>query len=577
MRIPRSLSFQLSVIALLVLPEVFGCSSRAGQHNGSSATPTPSAVSPSISARFVDVSEKAGIRFVHESSKTSRKYLIETMGYGGAFIDFDGDGLLDVLLLNGRQLPGGTPVKDFSLKLYRNEGHGRFRDVSQGSGLDGKPMYAMGVAVGDFDNDGRDDIYITGALDPSRLYRNMGGGKFQDVTRAAGVSNKGRWGTSAAWVDYDRDGRLDLFVCNYVKYATLKDDQPCFSNNRPVYCIPSAYEKSTCVLYRNLGGGRFKDVSAETGIDQAFGKSLGVTVWDYDRDGWPDIFVANDTVPGFLFHNLGGKRFEEVGLPTGVALSEEGNPHSGMGVDADDVRNDGSTTLAITNYYAQETSLYNQASPAIFRDERTKAGIGGATTTVLGFGVMWLDFDNDGWKDLLQVNGHVQDDIQSREPQTSYAEPTLLFRNRGDGTFAQAGAGEPFSKTIVGRGCAWGDYDNDGRLDALITNNDGPCMLWHNETKSSNHWVTLKVQGTKSNRDGIGAIVTVTAGKTKQRTMLRSGSSYLSASDLRPHFGIGPESRMEVEIAWPSGRIERFANLPIDRISHVREGSGVSP
>jgi enediyne biosynthesis protein E4 len=570
--------FIVHLASLFAAATLTGCGPSPKPAQGNPVTPPSSggvSRAPASTVKFEDVSASAGVDFAHQNSKTPRKYLIETMGSGGAFIDYDGDGLLDVLLLNCRQLPGGKVQGAPGLKLFHNSGGGRFQDVTGASGLPGKPMYMMGVAVGDYDNDGRDDVYITGVLDPSRLYRNVGG-KFQDVTSSAGVANAGRWGTSAAWVDYDKDGKLDLFVCNYVKYASLKDDQPCYSGSKLVYCIPSAYDKSTCSLYKNLGGGRFKDVTGPTGVGNAFGKSLGVTVWDYDKDGWPDIFVANDTVPGFLLHNLNGKSFEELGVVTGVALSEEGNPHSGMGIDADDANNDGSSSLVITNYYGQETSFYDQPSPTYFRDDRTQAGVGKPTSTVLGFGIMWLDYDNDGWKDILQVNGHVQDDIQDREPGTPYAEPTLLFRNMGNGKYVEVGlgAGEPFTKKIVGRGCAWGDFDNDGRVDALITNNNGRCMLWRNGTETANHWLTLKLVGTKSNRSGIGALITVVAGGVKQRTLVRSGSSYLCASDLRPHFGLGAAQQASVEIVWPSGQIDRIESVPVDGISVVREGSG---
>jgi hypothetical protein len=378
-------------------------------------------------------------------------------------------------------------------------------------------------------------------------------------------------------VDYDKDGWLDLFVCNYVAYRTLADDQPCFAGDQQrVYCIPSAYESVPCTLYRNLGNGRFRDVTEETGIGAAKGKALGVTVWDYNEDGWPDLFVANDTVPGFLFQNLGGKKFREVGVDVGVAYGYDGVPHSGMGIDAGDLNNDGKMWLAITNYQGQQTSLYQQTAPELFNDVNMNTSVGPETRKVLGFGVGFFDCDNDGFRDIFQVNGHVQDDIQQREPHVTYAQPSLLFRNLGQGRFEEVGlkSGPPFAQPIVGRGLAWGDIDNDGRVDALITANNGPAMLWKNETPTNHHWLALRLIGTKSNRDGIGALARVTAGGQTQRALVRTGSSYLSQSDLRLHFGLGAAASADVEIRWPSGIVERFSGVSADRIWTAREGAG---
>ncbi|HZT43788.1 MAG TPA: CRTAC1 family protein, partial [Chthonomonadaceae bacterium] len=494
------------------------------------------------------------------------------------FIDYDGDGYLDILLLNGAPLPGGHVTGRPTLKLYHNNHNGTFTDVTHQAGLDKSVMYAMGVAVGDYDNDGHEDFYVSCVLGPGHLFHNEGNGTFTDMTQQAGVANAGNWGSSCAWVDYDRDGRLDLLVCNYVRYGSLADERPCYAGveHKRVYCLPLHYPPSHCVLYHNEGNGHFRDVSAESGIAAAAGKSLGVTVWDYDGDGWPDLFIANDTEPCFLFHNNGNGTFKEVGLESSIAYEPEGGVHAGMGIDADDADNDGKTCLVFTNFFGQQTSFYRQVVPGIFRDERQEARIGPQTASVLGFGAFFFDYDNDGWKDILQVNGHVQDDIREREPQASYAEPTLLFRNQGNGTYQEVGlkSGKPFSQPLVGRGCAWGDIDNDGRLDLLLTSNTGPAYLWHNETPTPYHWLTLKPVGTKSNRDGIGAMVLVNAGALRQRTMVRSGSSYLSASDLRPHFGLGTATTADVEIHWPSGTVDRMARVPADHIWTVREGEG---
>lgn len=526
---------------------------------------------------FKDVTLQAGIRFQHQSSKTSQKYMIETMGSGCAFIDYDGDGWLDVLLVNDRLLPGGHVDGRPTLALYHNDRNGHFTDRTHEMGLDRDSMYGMGVAVGDYDNDGWQDFYVSSVLGPGHLYHNEHGRRFVDVTAQAGVGNAGKWGTSCAWIDYDRDGKLDLFIADYVRYRSLSDDQPCFEgdNRNRVYCFPVAYESSSCVLYHNAGNGKFRDVSVESGIAVAHGKSLGVAVWDYDGDGWPDIFVANDTTASFLFHNEKNGRFTEVGAETGIAYDDSGNAHSGMGIDAADALNDGRTSLVITNYFGQQTCYYTQAATASFRDDRQPSGVGPLTLKSLGFGICFLDYDNDGWQDLLQVNGHVQDDIQKREPQTPYAEPTLMLRNGGRGDFSEVGlkTGAPFNEPLVARGLAWGDYDNDGRLDALISCNNGAARLWRNETLVKRHWLTLKLVGTKSNRDGIGAVVIAKSNGLQQTRMVRSACSYLSSSDLRPHFGLGNSTAADVEIRWPSGTIDHLKNLPADRIWTIKEAT----
>ncbi len=570
---------------VVLLIAFFGCSptnspsppnSQNAKPNGDSLTGSASrSASKDSVVKFVDTTSAAGIDFRHQNSKTDRKYLLETMGSGAAFLDYDGDGYLDVLLLNNRRIPGGEVQGTPSLKLYRNNHNGTFTDATHQAGLDKQPLYAMGVAVSDYDNDGRDDIYVTCALDTSRLFHNEGGGKFKDVTKEAGVSNAGNWGTSCAWLDYDKDGKLDLFVCNYVKYRSLADDQPCFSGEHMrTYCIPSAYEASHCTLYHNEGHGKFKDVSVSSGIAAAEGKSLGVSVWDFDGDGLPDIFVANDTVPGFLFHNLGNGTFKDIGVESAVAYNEEGIPHSGMGIDTGDPSNSGKTSLLITNYYGQQTSFYNQMTKDVFRDDRLDTNIGPQTAKYLGFGVFFFDFDNDGLKDIFQVNGHVQDDIQTREPETSYPEATLLLRNTGNGKYQEVGlkSGPPFDKKVVGRGAAWGDYDNDGLLDVIVTVNNGMPMLWHNESRVKNHWLGIKLVGRKSNRNGIGAEIRVSTGSFTQRDYIRSGSSYLCASDLRAHFGLGSSIKADVEIRWPSGVVDTIPNTTADQIITAREG-----
>ncbi|MFY7954011.1 MAG: FG-GAP repeat domain-containing protein, partial [Armatimonadaceae bacterium] len=395
------------------------------------------------------------------------------MGSGGGFVDFDNDGWLDVVLVDCRPLPGGKRDGTPGARLYRNNRDRTFTDVTRGSGLDKLSLYGMGIAAADYDGDGKTDLYISGVLDGGRLLRNTGGFRFTDATARAGVANPGGWGTSCAWLDYDKDGKLDLFVANYVKYRTLADDQPCFAGDsqKRIYCIPSAYEGTSCRLYRNRGDGTFSDETDASGIGASKGKSLGVTVWDIDGDGWSDIFVANDTTPGYLFHNQKNGKFQEIGVEAGVAYSDSGIPHSGMGIDTGDVLNNGKTALLITNYYGQETNLYHQVDTLLFEDKRMDAGVAAPTNQMVGFGVLFVDTDNDGLLDIFQMSGHVQDDVSEREPKATFKQPALLLHNRGNAVFDEVGlkSGEPFSTPRVGRGAAAGDFDNDGRVDLLIT------------------------------------------------------------------------------------------------------------
>jgi hypothetical protein len=547
---------------------------------GSSSIRTAALPSADAAAvRFRDVTRSAGIRFVATSSKTPNKYMIETIGSGCGFVDFDNDGNLDILLLNGAPLAGGAVTERPTQKLYRNNGNGTFTDVTHKAGLD-VTAYAMGCAVGDYDNDGFDDLYITCGLGPSRLFHNNGNGTFTDVTQKAGVDNERRWGTSCAWLDMDNDGHLDLFVCNYVVYRTLADDVPCFARaGVRSYCVPSAYRPTHCALYRNKGDGTFTDVSRESGIGAIEAKALGVAVWDYDDDGLPDLFVACDTTPGLLLHNLGGSRFEELGVQSGIAYDEQGNPHNGMGIDVAEPHNNGRASMVLTNYSGNQVSLYEQAQAKqpLFVDNKTASGVGPPSTAYLGWGAGFMDCDDDGLLDIFVLNGHVADDISEKQPNLTYAEKPMLYQNQGGGTFREVGIASgapPFTIPLVGRGAAWGDFDNDGKTDLMMTCNNGPAYLWHNETATMNHWITVKLVGTRSNRDGIGATVTTRAGGVTHTAYIRSGSSYLSASDRRAHFGLGASTRAEIEVRWPSGAVDRIPSAVTDRAWTLVEGSG---
>jgi len=542
--------------------------------SGAAAAPLVEAVVP----KFVDITSAAGIHFTHQSAKSKNKYLVETMGSGCAFLDYDGDGYQDILLLNDAPLTGGAVVGHPRLALYHNNHDGTFTDVTHKAGLDKTQMYDMGVAVGDYDNDGHEDFYVSCVLGPGHLFHNEGNGTFKDVTQQAGVANAGNWGASCAWVDYDRDGKLDLFICNYVPYRSLADDVPCFAGEKRkhVYCDPTAYKPTRCTLYHNEGHGHFKDVTAASGIGRLAGKSLGVALWDEEGNGWPDLYVANDGTATFLLKNQRNGTFKDIGTESGIGFMADGAAPSGMGIDAADLYNDGTMCLVMTNFQGRRSLLFHETHPLIFQDEGDVSGIGPATVGVLGFGVLCFDFDNDGWNDILQTDGHVIDDVADREPGISYAQPTLLFRNQGNGRFEEVGlkSGAPFDRRIVGRGLAVGDIDNNGRLDVLLLQNNGPALLWRNETLTRDHWLTLKLIGTKSNRDGIGALVVVRAGGLTQRELVHSGSSYLSQSDLRPHFGLGTATTADVEIHWPSGVVDRIAGVGCDRIGSVHEGTG---
>ncbi len=529
---------------------------------------------PPVGVKFTDITAAAGIHFTHNAGKTGKKYLPETLGSGCAIFDADGDGWPDILLINSKDW---TPRGRRTLSaLYRNNHNGTFTNVTLGSGLDVE-MYGMGVAVGDYDNDGRDDVYIT-ALGGDRLFHNEGHFKFRDVTKTSGINNVS-FGTSAAWLDYDRDGKLDLFVANYVQWSPKTDLWCSLDGSTKSYCTPESYKGTSCKLYHNLGGGRFQDVSEKAGIADPTSKSLGVTVFDYDGDGWPDLFIANDTQPNKLYHNMRDGAFKEVGMMAGVAFGEDGVARGAMGVDAADYDRSGRADLLVGNFSNQMLGLYHNEGTGLFVDEAPSSTVGRASLLSLSFGVFFFDYDLDGYPDILAACGHIEEEIGRVQPKVQYKEAPLLFHNLGKDKFDNVSAtvGPDFSRQIVARGAAFGDIDRDGDLDVLITTNNGPAYLFRNDGGNRNHWICIRTVGTKSNRDGIGAVVRITSASGKQWSYVRSGSSYCSQSDLPLTFGLGNDPVVQsLEIDWPSGTIQRLGNITANQFITVTEDRGIA-
>jgi enediyne biosynthesis protein E4 len=529
--------------------------------------------------QFRDITAQAGIRFTHNNGSFGKKWLPETMGPGCAFIDYDNDGYPDILLVNGEDWPGHPHAGATTPKLYHNNHNGTFTDVTRQSGL-AVPMFGLGVAVGDFDNDGFDDLFIT-ALGQSHLFHNNGNGTFTEVTKTAGMWGPSEFSTSAAWVDYDRDGKLDLVVANYVRWSEQTDLYCTLDGAHKSYCTPESYKGTSVRLWHNLGNGKFEDATQKAGLGDPTSKSLGITILDYNADGWPDILIANDTQPNKLYLNKKDGTFEERGVPSGIAFSEDGVARAGMGADAADYDRSGHPSVIISNFANQMVSLYHNEGNGLFVDEAPQSEVGRATLVTLGFGCFFFDYDNDGWPDIFVADGHIEDQIERVQKRVSYAEPSHLFRNLGGGKFQEVTAqmGPAFAAPRVARGAAYADVDNDGFLDVLVTTNAGSPFLFHNEG-GTNHSLRLKLVGTKSNRDGIGAVVLVTSennnNKDKQWKMLRSGSSYLSQSELVLTFGLGAQIKAdEIDIQWPSGQIDKLSNIAAGQTVTVQEAKGV--
>jgi len=527
---------------------------------------------------FSDVSASAGIEWEQFGGESPDRFLLETMGGGVAFFDFNNDGLLDLYLVNGGETPRGKSAKPVRNALYRNLGNGRFEEVAQAAGVDKIPFYGMGVAAADYDNDGFQDLYVTG-YPRSTLFHNNGDGTFRDVTEKAGVLNPGKWGTSAAWFDYNRDGLLDLFICNYVRFS-FSDTRHCEMAGRPGYCVQTAYEGDSPTLYHNNGDGTFTDVTAQAGLDKLSGRALGVVAVDINDDGWVDLFVARDASPNLLLMNRKDGTFADMGLEAGVAVSESGSARAGMGVDTGDINDDGVPDFCVTNFTDEYHALFVSGSSVQYEDRSVRSGIAGATRLDVGFGAHFLDYDNDGNLDLMILNGHVNELMEAARPEIKYRELPLLMRNSGSGIFRnmRETAGPFFSTPRVARGLAVGDFNNDGSVDAVVTSLNAKAVLLRNNLTDSNRWIGLQLEGVRSNRDAIGAKVSVRSGKRNLVRWVTGGSSYLSSHDKRIVFGLGdsPETKVSVEVRWPSGMVQTIPDLTLNTYHKVREAKTAS-
>ena len=534
------------------------------------------ATSAAPTFRFADVTQRAGVQFQHNSGAFGGKLLPETLGSGCAFLDYDADGWQDILLINGMDWTGHKRQRS-TLRLYKNNRNGTFTDVTKPAGLDIE-MYGMGVAVGDYNNDGFPDIFIT-CVGQNRLFRNTGKGTFLDVTRASGLSARQAFSTSALWFDYDRDGLLDLFVCNYVRWSPEHDVFCSLDGKTKSFCTPEAYRGDTCWLFHNRGDGTFEDVTATSGIFDSSSKSLGVAMLDYDQDGWPDLLVANDTQPNKLYKNLRNGKFKDVAVEAGLAFSTEGKARAGMGVDVADFENSGNPGIAVTNFDNEMIGLYRALRLGTYDDISIAAGVGLPSKNNLGFGCAFLDVDLDGSLDLAIANGHIEETVRNIHGNVGYAQPPQLFLNQG-GKFQDVAANVNggFAEPKVGRGLAYGDFDRDGDLDILLTTNNGAAYLYRNDQLAGNRSIRFHLTGTKSNRNAIGTVVCISYDGQSQSQMVKTGSSYLSQSELPLTFGLGKRDKIErVQIEWPSGAREEFKNIATGKAYQCIENKGLTP
>jgi hypothetical protein len=521
---------------------------------------------------FTDITERAGIRFVHHNGAAGDKWYPELFGGGVAVLDIDGDGWPDLLFVNGKDWrPGGRRALH---GLYRNNRDGTFRDVFAGSGLEAVDAYALGATVADYDNDGRDDIFLT-TVTGGRLFHNEGNGRFTDATEQAGIRNSD-FAVSAAWLDYDRDGLVDLFIGNYVQWSPATE-VTCSQRGVRGYCGPDAYKPVAPKLYRNLGGGRFEGVTARAGLDHATDKAMGVAVLDYNMDGWPDIFIGSDRVPSKLYRNDGHGRFVEDGVRAGVALSENGAARANMGVDAADYDRSGRPHLVVGNFLNEMLGLYHNENGAVFVDVAPRSEVGRASLLSVTWAVFFLDYDLDGFPDIFAANGGT-DESQGMDARARLSQPPLLLRNRGNGTFENvtAALGAAFSRPIMARGAAYADFDGDGDIDLAVATLDGPAYLLRNDGGNRQNWLRVRTIGSRTNRSGIGAVVRLTSASGTQWQMVRSGSSYASQSELTLTFGLGRDTRVsKVEVEWPSGTTQTFADLAPNQLVAIDEGRGL--
>jgi len=542
---------------------------------------SPKKSGPPISVKFTDIRKQAGITFLQDSTQTEEKLYLETMGTGVAWLDYDQDGLMDLYLVQSGPTEFYKPDHPLRSALYHNNGDGTFTDATEKAGVAAENHYGQGVAVGDYDNDGYPDLYVTG-YGSAILYHNNGDGTFADVTKKAGVADEGNWSTSAAWIDYDKDGYLDLVVTNYIDWSP-KNNLWC-GEHRPgyrSYCHPGNYKGQHTKLYHNNHDGTFTDVSDSSGIGKPESKGMGVVVADFNNDGWPDIAIANDSWPNFLFINKHDGTFQDVSFISGVAASEDGRYEAGMGIDAEDVYGDGWQDIYITHLDFELNRLYRNNKDGTFTDATFSSGIGNKAILLSGVSMKFIDYDNDGWPDIVQLNGAMVDNVQLYHSEVTYKEPLLMFRNLGKGQFEKipdGALGPDFSRPIAGRGIASADFDNDGAIDLAINNRGDYPMLLRNDGGNVNHFLEVLLIGTKSNRYGIGASLKITAGDWTHVEQSKGGMSYMSASDPRILFGLGKHAKIDsLEITWPSGQIDRLKDLPIDKIIAIKEGSGIVP